>query len=418
MAKTTTFIHAADLHLGAPFRGVRELAPVWADRMVRSIPQAYQQLIEYALEEKVDFVIIAGDVFDSSQPSYADFCLFRQGLERLGDAGIPVYFCAGNHDPFTLWSHDYGDLPDNVFMFSAAEPEFFVFEKDGEPLVVLGGRSYYNQTWPPSEDISAGISREAALRVDNEVPFSIGVIHTGLDIDPTRSPVKPKELLARHMDYWACGHIHHVELVPENAPRIAFSGCIQGRDIHETGPHGVLKVTLRENLPVDIAFLPTAQVVWERIAVDVSACATISDIQEAITTEQFACNANTQCQNMLCRVTLTGTTPLHRELTSQVVEDLRTMINDRYPFFFIDAIVNRTRPELDRSAVEKEGLFPAVYLATMGAQCEKANDAIAYLEQQFSARDLPIPKLGKHFDEICGEAESLVFDLLSEHGKE
>lgn len=414
MARSTTFIHAADLHLGAPFRGVRELSPVWADRLVRSIPDAYRQLIDHALSEQVDFVIIAGDVFDSSHPSYADFCLFRSGLEQLGKAGILVYFCTGNHDPFTMWSHDYGELPENVFMFDPNEAEFFVFEKNGDPLVILGGRSYYNQTWPASENIAEGISREAALRINEQAPFCVGVIHTGLNIDPTRSPVKPKDLMARNMDYWACGHIHHPHFVPKDAPLIAFSGCIQGRDIHETGPHGILKVVLKENLPTEIVFLPTAQVVWERITVDVSSCVTISDIQEAITTKQFECNADSQCQNMLCRITLTGTTPLHHDLSRRVLEDLRSIINDRYPFFFIDDIVDTTRPEIDKEAIEKEALFPAVYLATMRTQQEEVHDGLTYLEQQFSARDLPLPHLQKHFDALCDEAEMLVLDLLSE----
>ena len=414
MARSTTFIHAADLHLGAAFRGLRAISPVWADRMVKSIPDAYKQLIDDAIESEVDFVIIAGDVFDGSHPSYADFCLFRSGLERLEAAGIPVYFCTGNHDPYTMWSHEYGALPENVFMFDPKKASYFVFEKDGEPLVVLGGRGYYTQAWPTSENIAEGISREAAVHAGLKAPFYVGVIHTGLDIDPTRSPVKPRDLIARHMDYWACGHIHRPHFVPEDAPIIAFSGCIQGRDIHETGPHGVLKVTLHENLPNEIVLLPTAQVVWERIGVDVSACATIADIQEAIITLQFERNADSQCQNMLCRITLFGTTSLHRELNAHVLEDLRAVINDRYPFFFIDDIVNETRPELDKAAIEKEGLFPAVYLSTLRCQRSEEQENLTYLEQQFTARDLPVPHLQKHLDGLYAEAETLVLDLLNE----
>lgn len=85
MARSVTFIHAADLHLGAPFRGLRAVSPVWADRLVKSIPDAYRKLIDETIREQVDFLIIAGDAFDASHPSYADFCLFRDGLERLHD---------------------------------------------------------------------------------------------------------------------------------------------------------------------------------------------------------------------------------------------------------------------------------------------------------------------------------------------
>lgn len=418
MARSVTFIHAADLHLGAPFKGLRALSSAWADRLVRSIPDAYRRLIDSALAEAVDFVIIAGDVFDGSHPSYADFCLFRHGLERLDEAGIPVYFCTGNHDPYTLWTHDYGDLPKNVFLFDPNEANYFVYEKEGAPLAVLGGRSYYNQAWPLSEDIACGISRKKAHAAHPDAAFYVGVIHTGLDIDPTRSPVKPKDLLARDMDYWALGHIHRPHFVPADSPIIAFSGCIQGRDIHETGPRGILKVTLRENHSNELTFLPTAQVIWERIEVDVSACATISDIQETITTKQFERNAGSHCQNMLCRIMLTGASALHRELSHHVLSDLRSVINDRYPFFFIDDIVDCTRPELDKAAIEKEALFPAVYLATVRAQKKEKVEGLMHVEQQFTMRDLPVPKLQRHYDELCDEAEMLVLDLLSENGND
>ena len=99
---------------------------------------------------------------------------------------------------------------------------------------------------------------------------------------------------------------------------------------------------------------------------------------------------------MLCRITLTGATPLHSALTPHVLADLRSVINDRYPFFFIDDVVNETRAKIDKDAIEKEGLFPAVYLSTM----------------------LPVPKLQRRFDEACKEAESLVFDLLSENSND
>ena len=73
---TVTFIHAADLHLGAPFKGLRSIAPEWADILLQAIPEAFRNVIDIALKEKVDFVVLAGDIFDNSHPSYADFSLF------------------------------------------------------------------------------------------------------------------------------------------------------------------------------------------------------------------------------------------------------------------------------------------------------------------------------------------------------
>ena len=238
MARSVTFIHAADLHLGAPFRGLRAVSPVWADRLVKSIPDAYRKLIDETIREQVDFLIIAGDAFDASHPSYADFCLFRDGLERLHDANIPVYFCTGNHDPYARWAGEYGDLPENVHLFDPHEANYFIYEKEGESLAVLGGRSYYTQAWPQDENIAEGISHAKAKEIAVDATFQVGVIHSGLDIDPTRSPVKPKDLLARKMDYWALGHIHHPRLIPEDDPAIAFSGCIQSSHRSCVPSHG------------------------------------------------------------------------------------------------------------------------------------------------------------------------------------
>ena len=104
---TVTFIHAADLHLGAPFKGLRSVAPDWADVLLQAIPEAFRKVISTALTEQVDFVVISGDVFDNSRPSYADFSLFIKGLQQLDDAGIPVYFVTGNHDPYISWDNSF-----------------------------------------------------------------------------------------------------------------------------------------------------------------------------------------------------------------------------------------------------------------------------------------------------------------------
>lgn len=418
MSQSVTFIHSADLHLGAPFKGLRALSPVWADRLVKAIPDAFRAVIDTARTENVDFVIFAGDVFDNATPSYADYSLFIRGLSALNEANIPVYLCTGNHDPFTSWHHGFGALPENVHVFGTDEPTFFVYRKHGEPLVLLGGRGFYNQAWPVGEDISEGIDRaHAQAATHTNAPFAVGVIHTGLDIDPTRAPTNPHDLLRRDIDYWACGHIHQPMLIPQDHPRMAFSGCPQGRDIKETGDHGVLKITLETGRPNRVTFMPTARVVWQKFEVDVADCRTISEIQERIISQEFVLNAQTHCQNMVSRVTLAGKTTLHTELTSHVLSDLRDALNSKYPFFFVDSIVNKTTLPLSKKTLKDEGLFPAVYLSTARAHRDDKNETLTYLEKNFYAQDLSLPNdISHHFDELCDDAETIVLDLLSEGG--
>ncbi len=416
--RSVTFIHAADLHLGAPFKGLRAVSAQWADTMLAAIPAAFNRIIDIAIERQVDFVVIAGDVFDDTRPSYSDFSLFVSGMERLNEAGIPVYFINGNHDPYTSWNNDFAVLPPNTHLLGVEAPEFACFERDGQPLALIGGRSYYNQAWPAGVDVSEGISREtAASYLGKQAPFMIGLLHTGLDIDPTRSPSRPADLLARDVDYWACGHIHQGRMLPSEAnPKIAFAGSPQGRGTWETGRHGILEVTLAEGAPNKAQFISTAQVEWQRLWLDVSSCNTVADVQRQITAAQFAANADSGCQRMVFRIILQGRSSLHSALTPQVLGDLRTAINDSYPFFFIDAIANETAALVDRDALRREGLFPAVFLDAASAFAQDNARAVSAVEHEYTSRSLPLPKgLGSGMDAACSEAETLVLDLL---GKE
>lgn len=417
---TVTFIHAADLHLGAPFKGLRSIAPAWADVLLQAIPEAFRSIIETAIKEQVDFVVFAGDIFDNSHPSYADFSLFLSGLKQLQEAGIPVYFVTGNHDPYISWDNSFAVLPENVHLLGVTKPEFACYKKDGKPLALIGGRGYYTQSFPRTEDISEGISREkAASELGVSAPFMIGILHTGLDIDLTRSPVNPKTLLKRDVDYWACGHVHQPKMFPsKDDPRIGYSGCPQGRDMKEEGEHGVFKVTLSSNASTQIEFIPTAKVAWQHLKLDVSDAVTITDIQEKIIAAEFGQNAKTRCQRMIFRITLTGRSALHGELTTQVLEDMRAILNDGYPFFYIDALLDKTKPSLKLQTLRKEGLFPSVYLDVMDSYRDHKDKVVLDLEKQFYQRDLSMPSsLESKYLDLCSDAELLVLDLLGRDGE-
>lgn len=91
MTESLTFLHTADLHLGAPFRGLAKVSPAWAARLVQAIAEAFDRVIDTAVSHKVDFVVVSGDVFDESRASYGDYLRFFEGMRTLGKAGIPIY---------------------------------------------------------------------------------------------------------------------------------------------------------------------------------------------------------------------------------------------------------------------------------------------------------------------------------------
>ena len=425
MAETLTFIHAADLHIGAPFRGLRALSEEWARRLSDAIPAAWDRVVDAAVSRQVDFVVVAGDIFDSVRASYRDYLRFFDGLQRLDAAAIPSYLCTGNHDPLSLWQKDFFALPPSATMLAADRPDFALFEKDGRPAALICGRGYPNKVWSRDEDISAGITRAAAEEALGphaaQAPFAVGVLHTGLTLDPVKAPTDPAALARAGMDYWALGHIHRRYVHDEADPRIVFSGCIQGRDVRETGSRGAYAVTLEKGKAPQLTFLPTASVVWERIEVDVSDCPNIPALVDKVMREQFAANGAASCEMMVSRIILTGSSDLHEVLGRPgVLDEVRASINDAYTEFFCDALVDATRAPLDEEALRAEGMFPALFLRTADAMTADPQGQIDYLQGEFLSRNIPLTAAlsEKKARRLSEEASALVLDLLVQGGDE
>ena len=93
-----TFLHAADVHLDSPMRGLEryDLAPV--DRIRGATRRAFENLVNLAIERQVDFVLIAGDLYDGDWLDFQTGLHLGMQLGRLRDHGIPVVMIAGNHD--------------------------------------------------------------------------------------------------------------------------------------------------------------------------------------------------------------------------------------------------------------------------------------------------------------------------------
>lgn len=413
MAQKLTFIHSGDVHLGAPFRGLRALSPAWADRLTRAIPEAFDRVVDTCIANQVDFLLLAGDVFDTSKPSYAHHLHLLKGLERLRAHGIRVYMVAGNHDPLANWKHVVAELPDNVRMFPSHEPGFAVHEREGQPLALIAARGFTNLD--PDQDIAQGMTRAAAQAAcGTDAPFAVGMLHTGLWMDPYKAPTSEARLLASGMDYWALGHIHKRYLKPETDPKLAFCGCIQGRDIKETGPRGCWKVTLEEGLPNKVEFVPTASVEWEILHVDVSACAGLADVRARCVRAMFDANAKVPCEEMVARIVLTGQTPLCSLLDAPgALEEMRFELNESYPSFFCDAMENAAAHLLDKESLAEEGLFAGEFMKTALAQAEDVEAQMAYVTEEFARRGLAVPAgLQDRLPALAQRAEDTVLSLL------
>lgn len=252
------FIHAADLHLDGPLSSLKLYAPDQVKDYIRlASRQALKNLVQLALAERVDFVVLSGDIYDGQARDYRTGLYFLDQMASLTRNGLKVYAIAGNHDASSRMARQL-PRPPGMHVFPAAGPASLALE---EHSVALHGQSY------PERSVSRN------LAVDYPAPrpgcFNIGLLHTSLTGLPGHEPYAPCSLddLRRHgYDYWALGHSHFPDILNEQ-PHIVYAGTTQGRHILETGPHGCYLVEVDENASVRAQFRPLDVIRWEHALV-------------------------------------------------------------------------------------------------------------------------------------------------------
>ena len=338
------FLHAADIHLDSPLRGLEGHESRITAR-IRSAPRkALENLIARAVSEQVDFLVIAGDLYDGSWKDYRTGLFFAEQMGRLHREQIPVFLLYGNHDAESQITKPLR-LPDNVRSFSSRKPQTFTLE---DIPVALHGQSF----------------RERAV-TDNLVPaypsprpdiFNIGVLHTGLGGMPGHdnyAPCSLAELTAKGYDYWALGHIHQRQVLHER-PHVVFPGNLQGRHIRETGPKGAFLVTVEDREVTELKPLDLDVVRWAVPTVEAKA-ATLDELAELLFAAMETEAARAEGRLLVCQLRLRGKSPIH----SRLVTDLDHLLHEARAAAFnlgddavwVDRIVLETRPMTDAAVL-------------------------------------------------------------------
>ena len=262
------FIHTADIHLDSPLSGLAAYKDAPVDLLRNVTRDAFTRLVDLAIEEAVDFMVIAGDLYDGSWKDYNTGHFFCREMGRLNLANIPVYLLFGNHDADSEMTKKL-TLPANVHTFDTRKASTFRIDA---LRVALHGRSY----------------KEAAT-VDNLAStypaplagwLNIGVLHTALEgyaAHANYAPCSVAELSAKGYDYWALGHVHEHAVI-QTAPWIVFPGNLQGRHIRETGPRGAVMVSADDGGIRAVERVLVDSLRWEVVTVDASEAGTLQDV--------------------------------------------------------------------------------------------------------------------------------------------
>lgn len=295
------FLHASDLHIDSPLRGLDRYEGAPVARLRIATRAALERLVDVAIAERVDFGLFAGDIYDRDWQAFQTGLFFREQMVRLGRADVRVFIVQGNHDAQGVITRQL-ILPSNVTVFSSRTAQTFRID---ELSVAIHGRSFPDRA----------VDEDLVPSYPAPVPdfFNIGMLHTSLNGRPGHDPYAPTDLatlMAKGYDYWALGHVHAREVISET-PRVVYPGNLQGRHANETGPKGCELVTVEAGR-IEAEFVALDVVRWNQVAVPLDGLDRLEALGEAFRESLEPVLVGATDRLHAVRVTLTGSTALHR----------------------------------------------------------------------------------------------------------
>ena len=298
------FIHAADIHLDSPLRGLESYEDAPVEEIRGANRRAFDNLVGLAIEEDVSFVLLAGDIYDGEWKDYNTGLFFSERMGRLRRQNIRVFMVSGNHDAASQITRTL-QLPDNVKVLSTRKPETILLDDVG---VAIHGQGYQ----------SRAMSRNLAEQYPQYHPgyFNIGLLHTALNGREGHEPYAPctiDDLRQKGYGYWALGHVHKREEVSKD-PWIVFPGNIQGRHIRETGEKGASLVTVENGEVIGVARHALDVLRWSVCRVDLSGCEGIDAVHDHVRQTLEGEQEQAEGRVLAVRLMLTGDCPVHTRL--------------------------------------------------------------------------------------------------------
>jgi DNA repair exonuclease SbcCD nuclease subunit len=402
--KQVTFIHAADLHLDSPMVGLKHLPASIFQRLQESTFTALMKIVDLAIQRKVDFIILAGDLFDGEDRSVRAQSRFRKQMERLATKDIEVFVIHGNHDHMDgKWTHFA--LPKNVHVFSS-EVEVKTFISSNKVCVNLYGFSY------PERHV---LERKVDQYQKHEgADLHIGILHGHFDGNSEHGKYAPfsiPDLVSKQFDYWALGHIHTRAVLAEDPP-IIYPGNIQGRNRKELGMKGCYFVNLSP-YKCDLEFSGSSDVIWTEEVLDGSGATSFTDLYTICRDRIEEIRSNSQ--SYLCSMTIKNLSSdsLLREIveSGELLVVLQDEEKDESSFVWPYALSMAETKQWQREDLAGEAEFYQELFSAIDG-FNKLDECVSPLYQHPSARRF-LQRLSENEQkELVKDAESILVKLL------
>ncbi len=414
----STILHAADIHLDSPLRGLRTSPEAPVDELRGATRAAFDQLVNLAVEQAVDAVVLAGDLYDGDRDDFDTAIYLQRRLAQLTDEGIAVVVAYGNHDAASEITRRLRPPP-GVRVLPHDRPGSVLLEDAG---LALHGQSYATRS--VTENLSA------AYPAPLPGLANIGVLHTCLDGRPGHEPYAPcrPEALATHgYQYWALGHVHRRDNLCIEGTHLVFPGNLQGRHANETGAKGATIVRFAGDHLEGLEHKELDAVRWVRVNVDGTGVGGEDELSSKI---RDAVHAETEGISKLCavRVEVAAASPAAGECLAryeQWIAQLRADLAGSTGRLWLEKVVMRpARPgagppghdaveavqQLVASLTEDDEALVSIAEVLTPLRDRLGADVVARLAAT-EATDLTAQGMGQ----LLAEAEAL---LLAEMGRE
>ncbi len=364
------FIHCGDLHLGAPFSYLKSLGKIGDEAVLEATYMAFRNIVDIVVEERVDALLISGDIYNSSDHNLSAQVKFVQELERVSAKGIPVFIVHGNHDPLSEWKAKI-PFPKGVHVFSSEKVERVPLLVRGKEVAAVYGISHGVKN----------ITENLALRFerDSKDEYAIGLLHAmvaGTE-GSAYAPCSLEDLKQGGMDYWALGHIHKREVLSED-PFIVYPGNPQGLKRSESGPRGCYMVQVSNSGHTELTFMETSALRFQEEVVSINNLTMVAEIAEMIRHKRELLRTKVR-KPVLLSLVLTGQGKLAEACHNEEVRDMWLLSaqeeeKSRGSFVIPYEINDQTMLPLDLKERRKLPDILGDYLATY--------DGVATLEEE------------------------------------
>lgn len=292
-------IHCADLHLDSNLNSF--LNEEKAKERRNELLETFFGMVEYALNNDVTGIIIAGDLFDKKNISATARNAVMNRI--VNNPELDFYYLRGNHDESGFWG-DLEVLPENLHIFGKEWTSYTLFEKNGRRITING----VELSKENSGEIYSGLILNAA-------DYNIVVLHgqESENVKKGAQIINLRELKNRSIDYLALGHIHsYKEAALDGRGVYCYAGCLEGRGFDECGEHGFVVLDIDEESFTGVReFVSSGGRNLFELEVDITGCKDSMDISERINTVIEACCYG---KNNLVKIILTGAVDVECEV--------------------------------------------------------------------------------------------------------